>query len=107
MILILFETVKIQLCFVVIRSRATLVPPVMRCGCASSRGLVAGKALERGIGQRVSPLRIVRLSTHNKQQLLSVLFGNVSKASVCVPSGFPNTQRSPSGANATPLMRKI
>ena len=57
----------------------------MRCGCASNRGLVVGKVLKRGMGQRVSPQRIVRLSTHNKQQLLSVLFGNVSKASAYVP----------------------
>ena len=54
----------------------------MRCGCASSRGLVAGKVLERGMGQRVSPLRIVRLSTDNKQQ----------QASICVPSGFQTTR---------------
>lgn len=73
-ILMFLETVKIQLRFVAIRSRATLVPLVMRCGCASSLGLVAGKVLGRGMGQRVSPLQIVRLSAHNKRTTVAYSF---------------------------------
>ena len=95
-ILMLFETVEIQLCSVAITSRATLVPLLTRCGCASRRGLVAGKVLERGMGQKVSPLYIVRLrSNRNITTTVEYIFvlAKYQKLVLMFHAGLPNTQR--------------